>query len=262
MIIALLDHQPVGCVLAPTWDTTTGGIAFLGVHSEHRKSGIAAQLGATAIARIRSSICITSLPVNVPAYEKQGFVEGSGIQYWKFSGSLPQPKGKVSEEPPTVSELAKIDTAYTGLDRGRLWQCFIDQKSRFLSIHAGDKLVAWTIVHSFDQQCTLAPLYAETKDQARDLVLRAVEMSDELVIEADSTENAEEVFGELGFEKTIQAVVSAVCSAMSLAESSTVHVEGNAEATRSRESVCWVAGLLNVRAENAYFLENIGSRAN
>ena len=221
VIIALLNDIPVGCVVAPAWDSSIGGIAFLGVHKEHRNKGIAAQLGATAIARLRSgntsSICITALPVNIPEYRKQGFEQaGPGIQFWSYLGTQPsfnhnQQTEEMLEELPSALELATIDTQYTGIDRPRLWQCFIDQRARFLRIYCDSKLVAWTIFHSFDQKCTLAPLYAETPEQARALVQKAVrDLGErELVIEADATPNSEQLFAELGFPKSpITAVVS------------------------------------------------------
>lgn len=117
---------------------------------------------------------------------------------------------------PTACELAKIDTEYSGLDRQPVWQFFIDRKTRFLSIYSGSKLVAWTTMESFGKQCTIAPLYAETRDQARDLVLEAIKSigERELIVEADVTANSDRLFSELGFEKTsIEAVVS--CGSMS-----------------------------------------------
>lgn len=220
VIIALLNDIPVGCVVAPAWDNSVGGIAFLGVHKEHRNKGIAARLGAAAIARIRShktsSICITSLPVNVPEYRKQGFEQaGPSIQFWSYLETQPsfnhnQATEEALEYLPSAIELAAIDTKHTGIDRPRLWQSFIDQRARFLRIYSDSKLVAWTIFHSFHQQCALAPLYAEKPEQARALVQKAIrDLGErELVIEADATPNSEKLFAELGFRKSsITAVV-------------------------------------------------------
>lgn len=185
-----------------------------------RNKGIATKLVQTAVQSLLqrdiSSICLTASSALVPFYTKQGFVgTDQAVTTWRSMARPVSAKlDHVSEERPSVSELSASDLAHTGFYRPQLWSGLLKQSARFFCIYCGSDLQAWTIFEK--ETLSLSPLYAKTYEQAKELVLYAMEACDgESEVEAYSTPNSEKLFRELGFEKTSEASVRLFMSMLS-----------------------------------------------
>jgi GNAT superfamily N-acetyltransferase len=190
--------KPEGCIVAFTYPNGTGWVGFFIVSASLRQKGYGRVLWKgleDSFAASKTKIIgLDGVQEQVKTYERRGFVDCARIPLMTRPGLKEKPfdqeKALGAPEGTRISDfksvdpqrLAKLDVQHTGLDRSALWtkEAIFDRKDAYgFALLSTDpelpELLGYILVRRCEQGHRFGPLYAETYDQAKVLLSKAME---------------------------------------------------------------------------------------
>lgn len=218
--------KPEGCIVAFTYPNGTGWVGFFIVNESLRQKGFGRILWKGLEDSFAASetkvIGLDGVQEQVKTYERRGYVDCARIPLMTRPGLKEKPLDQNIVDAPEGTQfrdvrsvdpthLAKLDEQHTGLDRSALWtkEAIFDRKDAsgfalFSSDPELPKLLGYILVRRCEQGRRFGPLYAETYDQAKALLSKAMnhvsEEKGSLIAEIfGSNPEGQKLFEELGW---------------------------------------------------------------
>ena len=218
-----LEHDPDGCFVATTGGqpigmvTTTcfgpsGWIGNLIVEPGHRSRGIGCALMEYGLERLRKkgsmTVRLEGDAPGIPLYRKLGFVDEYESCRFVLAGSsaiAPVADSEVETmSPGDLDEVAKLDAAIVGADRGRFLELKMHRAEVAFVRRRHGKIVASLLASPTDRGFRIGPCVAQSSADAEPLIAASVSVAADrpvlIGVPALNTDSLE-ILDKIGFEK-------------------------------------------------------------
>jgi hypothetical protein len=226
MVVPKETGKPEGCIVAFTYPNNTGFVGYFLMNVPFRGHGWGASLFKELLASFKASniiyVGLDGVEEQVNTYKRRGFETAATIKLATRPSLVEKPKTvevvEVGEGEQVVDikvvdpeSLAQLDLAHTGFYRPAYWsqEGLLSRKDAYgyalLSTAQGEpKLAGYVLVRRCQEGHRFGPLFAETYEQARFLLWKAMEVltgNGSMVAEIyGSNPQGLKVFQELGWK--------------------------------------------------------------
>jgi GNAT superfamily N-acetyltransferase len=198
MVVPDETSKPEGCIVAFTYPNRTGFVGYFIINAPYRGRGWGAALFKELLASFRASntiyLGLDGVEEQVNTYKRRGFEIAATIKLAMRTSLVEKPKTvevvEVGEEEQVMDIkdidpelLAQLDLAHTGFYRPAYWsqEGLFSRKDAygyalFSTARGEPKLAGYVLVRRCHEGHRFGPLYAETYDQAKYLLWRAMEV--------------------------------------------------------------------------------------
>ncbi len=183
-IVAEIDEQPVGIVLATRWNASHGWIGLYLVHPEFRGLGIGLALFRAALARLApGSVGLDGDSRQQANYRRSGFVDVHANTRWRGPARLWCTRAENAEvvdacELP-IEPLVVLDARAVGSPRSQLLRAWLAQpEARHVALLRDGHVSGLVTARPARQGWKIGPLYAPDASGAAALLAAAVQHLD------------------------------------------------------------------------------------
>ncbi len=183
-IVAEIDGQPVGIVLATRWNASHGWIGLYLVHPEFRGRGIGLALFRAALARhAPGSVGLDGDARQQANYRRAGFVDVHANTRWQGPARLwrarAEAAGVVDARELTIQPLVDLDARAVGAPRPELLRAWLAQpEARHVALLRDGHVAGLATARPARQGWKVGPLYAPDVSAAAALLAAAIEQLD------------------------------------------------------------------------------------
>nr|WP_294807334.1 GNAT family N-acetyltransferase [uncultured Nitrososphaera sp.] len=173
-LVGLLSGEPIGCISAVAYNNAFGFLGLYIVKPEHRGKGFGMELWRHAMRRLGSrSVGLDGVVGRLRDYERQGFVLAyRNIRYESAGdrGARPPPGSIIDLRKYGTKAAAEYEKRLFPASRTRFLEKWLDQRQgAALGCMDAGKLVGYGVVRKCVRGFKVGPLFADTRQAARDL---------------------------------------------------------------------------------------------